>query len=275
MNEACALELEQAARVPLPGLGNDDYEEDSVSQKKRTLDLLLTYVILFHRNEQTLALQDLRLKGPMLTGLTKLFHQINTSATALPAKLTEEYLMRGIGRAENQDGMVLLKTFQNRLQLLKTMDPSWAKDETKHRLMLFTCCGMLTEEDQAVPLPMNTSQVMTVKNSGGRRTEQTNYVRADWGEYEELMEEYAAMADTAPPQPQQQQYKRMERRDRVQNGEERRDRKNREDSFIRRFCMAPCACCGHKDHPMLSPVRTPDGAALDSDYVCPVAMCNN
>ena len=279
LSEACVLELEQASRIPLPGLDNDEYEEDNVSQKKRALDLLLTYVILFHQNEQTLALQDLRLKGPMLTGLTKLFHQINTSATALPAKLTEEYLMRGIGRAENQDGMVLLKTFQNRLQLMKTMDPSWAKDEAKHRLMLFTCCGMLTQEDNAVPLPPSNGQALTVKTNG-RRLEQTNHVRADWGEYEELLEEYAAMADTAPspPQHQQQRPQQMmgrERRDRVPNGDDRRDRKNREDSFIRRFCMAPCACCGHKDHPMLSPIRTPDGAALDSDYVCPVAMCSN
>ena len=136
--------------------------------------------------------------------------------------------MRGIGRAENQDGMVLLKTFQNRLQLLKTMDPSWAKDETKHRLMLFTCCGMLTQEDNAVPLPPSTSQAMTVKSSSGRRTEHTNHVRADCGDYEDLMEEHAAMADTAPPPPppQQQQYRRGDRCDRVQSGEERRERKS-------------------------------------------------
>jgi hypothetical protein len=117
--EMCLTKLEQAARVPLPGLAST-YATDSRSQKKRLLDLLLTYVILFYQEEQTLALQNLRLKGPMFTGLNNLYHKINTGSRLLHPKHMEDYLLRGILRAENGDGVSLLKSFQNTLRFKKT-----------------------------------------------------------------------------------------------------------------------------------------------------------
>ena len=47
LNEACVSELEQTARVPLPGLAIEKYTDDSIGRKRRALDLLLTFVILF------------------------------------------------------------------------------------------------------------------------------------------------------------------------------------------------------------------------------------
>ena len=61
------------------------------------------------------------------------------------------------------------------------------------------------------------------------------------------------------------------RRDKGRNGNE----STREELFVKRFCMAPCACCGAKNHPMLSPIKSPEGAPLDCNYVCPTASCSN
>ena len=301
LNEQCIVQLEQATRVPLPGLSND-YGEDSISQKKRLLDLLLTFVILFHQEEQTLALQDLRLKGPMLTGLATLFHQINTSSTALPAKLMEEYLGRAIARAENGDGLMLLKSFQGNLRLQKQMEPTYNRDEARYRRLLFTCCATLATEDTNVPLPSTIPQVL---KGGGRRQEQTYYAKQDWDVYEDLIEEYTALAVAAPVaapsyqyQPTgmssgqgQQQYPRKNdngqqsypNRFQPRNGDRRQqpnekyqeNRTTREEYFTKKFCTNPCASCGNSSHPMLSPIKTPEGAPLDCDYICPAAMCTN
>jgi len=268
LNATCTVELEQAARVPLPGFARD-YEEDSASQKRRLLDVLLTFVVLFYQEEQTLALQDLRLKGPMFTGLTKLFHSINTGSTSLPAKLIEEYLTRAIARAENGEGVALLKAFQSQLRMMKHMDKSWTHDDSTHRLLLFNCCDTLATEDNSITLPPSASQP-SVKVGGARRHEvhfasqqDNQQSRGDWGAYEGLMEEYTALAVTT-----QQPYERNDRRDRDEKA-------GKENSFSKRFCEAPCACCGTKDHPMLSPIRTPEGAPLNCEYVCPAALCNN
>ena len=267
LNAVCALELEQAARVPLPGFSNE-YGEDKVSQKKRLLDILLTFVILFYQEEQTMALQDLKLKGQMFTGLTKLFHQVNTGSTALPAKLIEEFLTRAIARADNGEGVALLKAFQSQLRLMKRLEPSWADDDADYRLLLFNCCDTLTAEDASITLPPISSQ--SISKIGGKRHE-TNYAaqqeqyleRDDWDLYEGLMEEYTALAVTSQP--------RYDQRDR----KDREDKDGREKSFSAKFCTAPCACCGARDHPMLSPIRTPEGAPLNCDYVCPAALCEN
>jgi hypothetical protein len=267
LNAACAIELEQAARVPLPGFGGD-YEDDSASQKRRLLDVLLTFVVLFHQEEQTLALQDLKLKGPMFTGLTKLFHSVNTGSTPLPAKLIEEYLTRAIARAENGEGVALLKAFQSQLRVMKQLDRLWRHDDATHRLLLFNCCDTLAAEDNSITLPPSSMQAPH-RNTGKRH--ETNYasqhdydMRSDWGDFEGLMEEYAALAVSS----QSSSYEQKDRRD-------KEDKNNRENTFSKRFCEPPCACCGTKDHPMLSPIRTPEGAPLNCDYVCPVAACEN
>ena len=272
--ESCLTKLEQAARVPLPGLAST-YDTDSISQKKRLLDLLLTYVILFYQEEQTLALQDLRLKGPMFTGLTDLYHKINTGSTLLHPKHMEDYLLRGILRAENGDGVSLLKSFQNTLRIQKQMELRFSKNDQVYRKLLFTCCNLHTTEDSQVQLAPTITQAV---KGGGRRFEQTNYARLDWDVYEDLIEEYTALAEASPAH--NSEYQNKGRNDRKQPGggqdRGRNDsRSQREELFTKRFCMAPCACCGAKNHPMLSPIKSPEGAPLDCDYVCPTAICSN
>jgi hypothetical protein len=272
--ELCLIKLEQAARVPLPGLAST-YDTDSISQKKRLLDLLLTYVILFFQEEQTLALQDLRLRGPMFTGLTDLYHKINTGSTLLHPKHMEDYLLRGILRAENGDGVSLLKSFQNTLRIQKQMELKYSKDDQVYRKLLFTCCNLHTTEDSQVQLTPTITQPV---KGGGRRFEQTNYARLDWDVYEDLIEEYTAMAEASPAHnPDYQNRGRNDRRQPVSGQDKGRNdsRSQREELFTKRFCMAPCACCGAKNHPMLSPIKSPDGAPLDCDYVCPTAICSN
>jgi hypothetical protein len=267
LSATSAVELEQAARVPLPGFSRD-YGEDKVSQKKRLLDILLTFVILFHQEEQTLALQDLKLKGPMFTGLTKLFHLVNTGSTSLPAKLIEEYLTRAIARAENGEGVALLKAFQSQLRMMKRLETSWQHNDADHRLLLFNCCDTLAAEDNGITLPPSSTHQSA--KGGGKRHEanyafqsESSYQRDDWNPYEGLMEEYTALAIT--PQPY------GDRKDR----REKDNKDTREGTFSAKFCSAPCACCGAKDHPMLSPIRTPEGAPLNCNYVCPAALCEN
>jgi hypothetical protein len=272
--EHCITKLEQAARVPLPGLAST-YDTDSISQKKRLLDLLLTYVILFYQEEQTLALQDLRLKGPMFTGLTDLYHKINTGSTLLHPKHMEDYLLRGILRAENGDGVSLLKSFQNTLRIQKQMELKYSKDDQVYRKLLFTCCNLHTTEDSQVQLTPSITQPV---KGGGRRFEQTNYARLDWDVYEDLIEEYTALAEASPAHNPEYQNKGRNDRRQPSGGQEKGrndNRSQREELFTKRFCMAPCACCGAKNHPMLSPIKSPDGAPLDCDYVCPTAICSN
>jgi len=272
--EQCLTKLEQAARVPLPGLAST-YDTDSISQKRRLLDLLLTYVILFHQEEQTLALQDLRLRGPMFTGLSDLYHKINTGSTLLHPKHMEDYLLRGILRAENGDGVSLLKSFQNTLRIQKQMDHKYSKDDQVYRKLLFTCCNLHTTEDTQVQLTPTITQPV---KGGGRRFEQTNYARLDWEVYEDLIEEYTALAEASPAHSPEYQNKARNDRRQPSGGQEKGrndNRSQREELFTKRFCMAPCACCGAKNHPMLSPIKSPDGAPLDCDYVCPTAICSN
>jgi len=269
LNGACSLELEQAARVPLPGFSK--YGEDIFSQKQRLLDILLTFVILFYQEEQTLALTDLKLNGLMFTGLTQLFHQINTGSATLPAKLIEEYLTRAITRAENGEGITLLKAFQSQLRFMKCLDPSWNNDDASHRLLLFNCCDTLTTEDNEISL-LPAPSLQTSFNGGGKRHE-TNYAaqqvtdnpQHSWESEDGLEEEYTILAMTSK------QSSREEGVDRKM----REEKSEREDSFSKRFCEPPCACCGIKNHPMLSPIRTPDGASLNCDYVCPAALYEN
>jgi len=211
----------------------------------------------------------------MFTGLTKLFHLINTGSTTLPAKLIEEYLTRAIARAENGEGVALLKAFQSQLRLMKRLEPHWMSEDAKHRLLLFNCCDTLAAEDNGISLPPTTSQP-SVKGGGKRHetnyaAQQDDYPRHDWHLMDGLMEEYAALAVTS-----QNSYEPRDRRDRDRdNNKEKMDKEAREATFSKKFCSPPCACCGARDHPMLSPIRTPDGAALNCDYVCPAALCDN
>ena len=241
----------------------------------------------------------------MLTGLATLFPQINNSSTALPAKLMEEYLGRVIDRAENGDGLMLLKSFQGNLRLQKHMEPAYNKDEARYRRLLFTCCATLATEDTNVPLPSSTNP--QILKRGGGRQEQTYYARHDWDVYDDLIEEYTVLAVTAPnpyppsyPQsttggmpsgqgqqqyrwkseqgqqsyPNRSQYRSGDRRP-PSNDKFQENRTVREDYFTKKFCTYPCACCGNSNHPMLSPIKTPDGALVDCDYISPAAMCTN
>ena len=145
LSDECIKDLEMATKIPLPGLG-DTYTDSKLSQKKRLLDLLLTFVILFYKDEPISALQDLKLRGPFYSGLTKLYQSITSGSTQLPPKLIEEYLARAILRTEGGDGMALLTNFQSQLRLQKRFDSSYTTDENKHRRLIYNCCAILTNE---------------------------------------------------------------------------------------------------------------------------------
>ena len=171
LNAACAVELEQAARVPLPGFG-EVYGDDTASQKRRLLDVLLTFVVLFHQEEQTLALQDLKMKCTMFTGLTKLI---------------EEYLTRAITRAESGEGFFLLKALQSQLRVMKQLDVPWRYDDSTHRLLLFNCCDTLAAEDNSITLPPTSAQPVSRGTAKRHKTnyafyEDSSYLRSDWND---------------------------------------------------------------------------------------------
>ena len=104
LSETCLTQLDYAAKVPLPGFAEID-DDSVISQKKRTLDILLTYVFLFYQEEPNAAVNDLRLEGNMLTGLLDLYHNLHKGSVTLPAKFIEDYLTRGILRASNGQGI--------------------------------------------------------------------------------------------------------------------------------------------------------------------------
>jgi hypothetical protein len=288
LQEACLTQLENASRVPLPGF-TDVYENNATAQKQRTLDLLVTYVFLFYQEEPSIVLSDLKLEGPMLTGLLDLYHNLNRGTTVLPTKFIEEYIAKGILRATNGQGMALIGNFQGQLRFHKRMEPGWEKDEAKYRRLLFNCCSELTTEAKAVPIPsaltnppLNTS--FRGGGSGGirreNRTEHVNQAQVSWEDEYELYEEYAAL--TSEEKPKYEEKGRYDNRDRQKpsynNNRENQNggnREAREAYIVKIFCTAPCACCGSSKHPMLSPIRTPDGQPQTSEYVCPVALCKN
>jgi hypothetical protein len=160
LSDECIKDLEMAAKIPLPGLG-DTYADDKLSQKKRLLDLLLTYIILFYKDEPISALQDVKLRGPFLSGLTRLYQVITSVNTQLPPKLIEEYIARAILRSDSGDGMALLGTFQGQLRLQKQLDSSYTKDDNKYRRLIYNCCATLTNE------------YLTLNNSGQIREQNT------------------------------------------------------------------------------------------------------
>jgi hypothetical protein len=136
LTDMCVNDLETAAKIPLPGF-EDTYGEDKLSQKKRLLNLLLTFVILFHREEPTLALSDLALKGPMLTGAPRLFQMLTSGARPLPEQYIEELLIKAIYKAEGNQGGTLVKSFQNKLDIMKSIDQEYAESEHKHMKLLY------------------------------------------------------------------------------------------------------------------------------------------
>ena len=293
LSEACLTQLEYAAKVPLPGF-SETYDDATISQKKRTLDILLTYVFLFHQEEPNAAVNDLRLEGAMLTGLLDLYHYLHKGSVTLPAKIIEDYLTRGILRASNGQGISLIGNFQSQLRLHKRLTPGWDKDDVKYRSLLFDCCSELAQEAKSVPIPSTIPNGMsqTLLKGGGRRENRTehnvNEVQVHWDDELELYEEYAAMAmsstrqDGRPrfnedrrPRDRDQSRDRNRTRDRYDNKGNGDQKESRENYVIRVFCTAPCACCGSDNHAMLSPIKTPEGVPLNSEYICPVAMCEN
>ena len=293
LSDACLTQLDYAAKVPLPGF-TEEYDDSITSQKKRTLDLLLTYVFLFHQEEPNAAVNDLRLEGAMLTGLLDLYHNLHKGSVTLPAKIIEDYLTRGILRASSGQGISLIGNFQSQLRLHKRLTPGWDKDDTKYRSLLFNCCSELALEAKSVPIPSNvsTGNTNSFSKGGGRRENRTehqvNEVQVHWDDELELYEEYAALAMTsARTEDGRPKYNDGRRpRDREQNRDRNRNqdryskgngegKESREQYVIRVFCTAPCACCGSDKHAMLSPIKAPDGTPLNSEYICPVAMCDN
>jgi hypothetical protein len=289
LSESCLTQLDYAAKVPLPGFA-EVYDDTTLSQKNRTLDLLLTYTFLFHQEEPNAAVNDLRLEGPMLTGLLDLYHNLHRGSVTLPAKIIEDYLARGILRAANGQGISLISNFQSQLRLHKRLTPGWDKDDVKYRSLLFNCCSELATEAKSVPIPSSISNGMNLTSfkGGGRRENRTehqvNETHVHWDNEMELYEEYAALATSSsktegyPRQDDQRrprertQRERDNRYDHKLNGDKR---ESREDYVIRVFCSAPCTCCGSDNHAMLSPIKAPDGTRLNSEYICPVAMCDN
>jgi len=291
LSENCLSQIENASRVPLPGFA-DTYDTTPKSQKQRLLDLLLTYVYLFYQEEPSVAMNDLRLEGPMLTGLLDLYHQLNKGSTVLPNKLIEDYLSRGILRAANGQGVSLIGNFQGQLRFHKRMAPGWEKDEAKYRKLLFNCCSELTTEAKSVPIPSSliTNTSHTSFRGGGsgngkrdNRTEHSvNEAHVTWDDEYELYEEYAALAITTPRVESKSRYDdkgRSEGKDRQKtysrDGQNSGNREAKEAYITKVFCTAPCACCGSGKHAMLSPIRTPDGKPQTSEYICPVALCEN
>jgi hypothetical protein len=287
LSESCALELEQAAKVPLPGYAEDHYTSDDKSQKQRLLDLLLTYSILFYKDETTAALNDIRLTGVMFTGLSKLYHAMNGGSTSLSAQLMEEFLLRAILRAENGEGVILLKTFQQQLRYQKLREPEWVENDAKHRRILFNCCDVLAREDIALQIPSQVTHTNSSKHH--KRTEFVNSVSQARDEDEDL-QAFAAMTLVTPPVAQSgaQMFQprthnggfmkgngrdtRDNKRDVGRDGRMENDRATREAKWKKIFNMAPCACCGASDHAMLSPNRDAAGQAIQCEYICPATQ---
>jgi len=122
---------------------------------------------------------------------------------------------------------------------------------------------------------------------GGRRENRTehqvNEAQVHWDDELELYEEYAALVTTEGrprydegrrPKDREQNRDRNRTQDRYNKGNGER-KESREQYVIRVFCTAPCACCGSDKHAMLSPIKAPDGTPLNSEYICPVAMCES
>ena len=130
----------------------------------------------------------------MFTGLTVLYHKINTGSILLHPKHMEDYLLWGILRAENRDGVSLVQSFQSTLRIQKQMVLRFFKDHQVYRKLLFTCCILHTTEDYQIQLIPTITQPL---KGGGSRFEQTNYARLDWNIYEDLIEEYTAMAEAS------------------------------------------------------------------------------
>jgi hypothetical protein len=115
------------------------------------------------------------------------------------------------------------------------------------------------------------------------RTEHSvNEAHVSWDDEYELYEEYAALAITTPRVDNRPRYDdkgRSDGRDRQKtysrDGQNNGNREAREAYITKVFCNAPCACCGSGKHAMLSPIRTADGKPQTSEYICPVAMCEN
>jgi hypothetical protein len=284
LSDGCLTQLENASRVPLPGF-TDTYDETPRAQKQRVLDLLLTYVNLFYQEEPNVALNDLRLEGPMLTGLLDLYHQLNKGSTILPSKLIEECLSRSILKETNGQGTSLIGNFQGQLRFHKRMEPGWEKNEAKHRRLLFNCCSELTTEAKSVPITSNLS-TNTSNNSfrgGGNgnvkrenRTEHSvNEAHVSWDDEYELYEEYAALAITTPWVDNKPRYGDRQKSYGNRDGQNNGNREAKEAYITKVFCTAPCACCGSSKHAMLSPIRSAEGKAQTSEYICPVAMCDN
>ena len=226
----------------------------------------------------------------MLTGLLDMYHQLNRGSTTLPTKLIEECLARGILRATNGQGTSLIGNFQGQLRFHKRMEAGWEKDEAKHRRLLFNCCSELTAEAKSIPIP-TTLSMNTANNSyrgGGsgngkerNRTEHSvNEAQVSWDDEYELYEEYAALAMTTSRTDYKPKYEdkgRYEGRERQKTyGNKEGQSKGIKEAYVSKvFCTAPCACCGSDKHAMLSPLRVPDDTPQVSEYICPVAMCDN
>jgi hypothetical protein len=283
LSENCLTQLDYAAKVPLPGFA-EAYDETTISQKKRTLDILLTYVFLFYQEEPNAAVNDLRLEGNMLTGLLDLYHNLHRGSVTLPAKFIEDYLARGILRASNGQGVSLIGNFQSQLRLHKRLTPGWDKDDTKYRSLLFNCCSELAMEAKSVPIPSSFSNNnLTSLKGGGRRenrTEHVNEVEVQWDNEFELYEEYAALAIESNRTEGRSKYEGDGRRqrdrdqgrgDRNRNGQDNKngDQKESPEEYVTRvFCSTPCACCGSDKHSLLSPIKASDGTRLNSEYIC-------
>ena len=143
-----------------------------------------------------------------------------------------------------------------------------------------------------MPIPSSLSNGMnpTFSKGGGRRenrTEHVNEVQVQWDDEFELYEEYAALATETTQTDGRTRYEEGRRpkerdqnrggrnRDRYDNKSNGGQKETPEEYVTRVFCSKPCACCGSDKHALLSPIKAPDGTRLNSEYICPVAKCDN
>ena len=260
LHETLCHDLDSASKVPLPGLG-DDYKDSSLSQKKRLLDLLLTYVILFYKEEPSMIFQDLRLRGPRFSHLPKIFQMITTGNKTMPAQFIEDYLAQAISKSDSGQGAALLTAFHTQLRLQKQLEPSYADDEETYRRLLYNCCSILSSEHTS--LSSNTSHSSSSQPSRTHPRVKFDYhvnnIQAK-EEQSDLVREYTNMVLASDATP-------------TNNEDDNQSTIDKIASFKRTFMTPPCRLCGSMDHVMLRNETPPNSTRQYTEYECPVAYC--
>jgi hypothetical protein len=259
LHETCCHDLDMATKIPLPGLG-DDYTSSSLSQKKRLIHLLLTYVILFYKEEPSMIFQDVRLRGPRFTGLPRVLQLITTGDKTIPAQFIEDYLVQAISKVENGQAAGLLTAFQTQLRLQKQLDPSYTDDEETYRRLLYNCCSILSNESSSLSTNSYSNPVQPQRTHPKVKFEYVNNVQS-LDDSEDLVREYTNMVLAS-----------SETENQTDN-DDNRSQSDKIESFKRTFMTPPCRLCGSLNHVMLRNETPPNSTRQYTEYECPVAYC--